>query len=164
VPSGLPQVQFAFKAKTTRKRCGAQRQNLRPAGLAVPADFQARYGDAEVALLGHRDLEFFEQLALEFRDFSATQACHVHVIAAGTSLVEMPLALNVHQVQFVNQALSFQQADGPVHGNAVDLGIDAARFAQNLSGIEMLLGGFDNAQDGSTLAGQPYAAVHELRL
>src|SRR5262249_39609037 len=97
-------------------------------------------------------------------DFAAAQAGHVHVVAAGAAFVEVTLALEMHQVQLVDEALAFKQADGSVNGDAVDGRIDAPGFPQDLSGIEMLFGSLNDAQDGATLPGQADAAIHELRL
>ena len=47
-------------------------------------------------------LQRFERLAHEFRDFSATQTGHVNVIAAQFPLVIVALALQMHQVEFVD--------------------------------------------------------------
>ncbi len=49
-----------------------------------------------------------EQVALEFSDLSAAQACHVNVIALRTALVKVLLPLHVHQVEFVDQTMTLQ--------------------------------------------------------
>src|SRR5215472_6971041 len=137
---------------------------LGAATFTVAADLQPCHQDAETALPCHRVFQLIEQLAFELDDFAAAQAGHVHMIAPGPAFVEVTLALDMHQVQFVDQALPFEQADGPVDGDAVDGRIDAPRFPQDLSRIQMLFGSLNDAQDGATLPGQTDAAVHQLRL
>jgi hypothetical protein len=61
-------------------------------------------------------------------------------------------SLQVHEVQFVYQTMTLQQAERSVNRNAIDLGIDLAGFTQNLAGIEMLLGGLDDTQDSTALS------------
>ena len=150
-------------AESPPHRC-AYPDHLRPACLAVPADLQTRNQNAEVALLRYGFLQFFEELAFKLHHFAAAQAGHVQVVAARAALVEVALSLYVHKVELVDQALALQKADGAVYRDAVDIGIKTASFAQNLASVEMLLGGFDDAQDGAPLPGKPYAAIHELRL
>ena len=131
---------------------------------AVPADFQAGHNNVETAITLDLPFESVEEIAFEFRDFSATQACHVHVIALGPSLVVMLLSLQMHQVKFVDQAVPFQEIQGPIYGDTIDLRIDLPRFAQNLTGVQMLLCGFNDAENRAPLAGHPQAASHELCL
>ena len=64
------------------------------------------------------------------------------VIALRTTLVKMFLALQVHQVKFVNQAVALEQAECAIDGDAVNPGIHFAGAAQDLAGVEMLLRGF----------------------
>src|SRR5215472_5638964 len=137
---------------------------LGAATFTIAADLQPCHHDAETALPRHRVFQLVEQLAFELDDFAAAQAGHVHVVAAGAAFIEVTLTLDMHQVQFVDQALAFEQADSPVDGDAVDGGIDAPRLPQDLSGIKMLLGSRNDAQDGATLPSQADAAVHQLRL
>ncbi len=109
-------------------------------------------------------LQPLETIAHEFRDLATAQASHVDVVALQFALVVVTLAVDVHQVEFVDQALALQQLQGAVHRAAVDAGIDLLRLAQNLTGIEMLVGGFDYAQDGAALLRHADAALGEVRL
>src|SRR5690349_2731103 len=91
------------------------------------------------------DLSFqtVEQIALELRNVAATQASHVDMIALRPSLVIMFLALHMHQIEFIHEALAFEKVERAVHRDPIDGGIELARLAQNLAGIEMLFGGFN---------------------
>src|SRR6201995_2191520 len=103
-------------------------------------------------------------MTLKFNHLSTAQAGHVQMVASGTALIEMALPLDMHQVQLVNQTLPFQQSQCAIHGDPVNFGINLARLAQDLAGIEMLFCSLHNAEDGAALAGEANAALHELGL
>src|ERR1700680_1426047 len=75
---------------------------------AVTADFESRNHDMEAAIPLNLSLQPVEQVAFKFRNLAAAQARHVDVISLGTALVVVLLALHVHQIEFVNQAVPFQ--------------------------------------------------------
>jgi hypothetical protein len=108
--------------------------------------------------------EAVEKIAFEFSDLAATKAGHVDVVALRAAFVKMFLSLHVHEIEFVDQAVALQQSEGAIYGDAVDLGIELAGLAQDLAGIEMLFGGFDDAEDGATLMGHAQAARHQFSL
>ena len=111
---------------------------LFPASRTVSADFEARDQNVEVAVTFHLALHPIEQIALELLYFAAAQARHVHVSALRTPFVKVTFALHVQQVEFVDQSVALQQAQSAIDGNAIDVGIDAYRFAKYLRGVEML--------------------------
>ena len=86
------------------------------------------------------------------------------MITPGNSLVIMTLAAHVHQVQFVHQAVLFQQREGPVYGYTIDGGLGPLRPPQDLRRIKVVIGGFDDFKDGPPLAGDPNAARGEFCL
>jgi hypothetical protein len=88
----------------------------------------------------------------------------VDVVALGAALEVMFFTMHVHEIEFIDQAMSFEQAEGAVDGDAVDVGIEAAGVAQDLAGVEVLFGGFDHAQDSAALAGHAQAARHKFGL
>lgn len=118
----------------------------------------------ELAVALDLAFETIKQIALKFRDATAAQAGHVDMIALGTAFVVVLLALHVHKIEFVDQAVAFEQADSAVHGHTVDLGIEFAGFAQDLAGVEVLLGRFHDREDGAALASHAQAAGHEFGL
>ena len=79
----------------------------------------------------------------------------------GAALVEVAFALDVQQVQFVHQAVAFQQAQGAIDGDAIDTGIDPGGAAEDLGGIEMLVSGFNDFQDDAALPGHAHAAAEQ---
>lgn len=118
----------------------------------------------ELAVALDLSLEAVEEVALELRNLAAAEAGHVNVVALRAPLVVVLLALHMHEVEFVDQALALEQVNGAIDGDTIDLGVEFAGLAQNLAGIEMLLGGFHDGEDGTALAGHAEAARHEFRL
>ena len=118
----------------------------------------------EAAVALDLSLQAVKEIALEFRDLAAAQAGHVDVVALRAALVIMFLALHVHEIQFVDQAMSFEQTESAINGDSVDVGIETAGVAQDLAGVEVLFGGFDHAEDGAALVGHAQAAGHKFGL
>jgi hypothetical protein len=135
-----------------------------PASRAISANFQARYHDPEPAVFLHLPLQFFEYIADKLHYFAATQAGHVNVVAIQLTFVVVAFAVDVHQVEFVNKPLAFQQLQGAVDSAAVDAGIDLARLAQKLTGVEVLGGCFHDAENGATLLRHADSALGEVGL
>lgn len=78
----------------------------RSALCAIPADFQPAHEDVKLALALDLAFEPFEQIAFEFCNFAAAQARHMNVVALRSALIKVLLALHVHKIEFVNQAVS----------------------------------------------------------
>jgi hypothetical protein len=98
-------------------------------------------------------LQAIEEIAFKFSNLAAAQTCHMDVIPLGTALIVVLLALHMHQVKFIDQTVPLQQAERAIDGDPVDLRIKAASAPQQLAGIKVLFGGFDDAEDGAPLAG-----------
>jgi hypothetical protein len=105
-------------------------------------------------------LQTIEKIAFKFRNLAATEARHMDMVSLWTPLIKMLLTLHVHQVEFVDKPVTLEQSEGPVHGDAVDLGIQPSRPAQQLAGIKMLFGGLDHAQDSAALASHAQPTRH----
>ena len=118
----------------------------------------------EAAVALDLSLKPVEEIAFEFRDLAAAQAGHMDVVTLRTALVVMLLSLHVHEIEFIDQAMSLEQSEGAIDGDAVDVGIKAAGVAQDLAGVEMLFSGFDHAENGATLVGHAQAAGHQFGL
>ena len=131
---------------------------------AVAADFEAGDENVEATVALDLSLQAVEEITLKFGDFAAAQAGHMDVVALRAALVEMFFSLHVHEVKLIDQAMSFEQAESAIDGDAVDVGIEAAGVAQDLAGVEVLFGGFDHAQDGAALMRHAEAAGHQFGL
>jgi hypothetical protein len=81
---------------------------IRPAVPTVTAHFQAADNNVEAAVALDLSLEAVEKIAFELHDLATTKTCHVDVIALWTPLVEVLLALHVHQVEFVDKPMPLQ--------------------------------------------------------
>jgi len=88
----------------------------------------------------------------------------VDVIALRAAFVIMFFSLHVHQIEFIDQAMPFEQTKSAVNRHAVNMRIEPARVTQDLAGVEMLLRGLDDAQNGTALPGHAQAARHEFCL
>jgi hypothetical protein len=134
------------------------------AGGTVATDFEPRYHNMELAI--PLDLAFkpVEQIAFEFRDLPAAEAGHMNVISLRSSFVKVLFTLHVHQIQLVDETVALQQAEGAVDSDPVNLGIEPASATQKLAGVEMLLRGFNHAEDGAALASHAKSARHQLGL
>ena len=81
----------------------------RSARCAVSANLHTADEDVKLTLALDLPFEPLEQIAFEFRDFAAAQARHMNVVTLRSALIKVLLALHVHQVQFVNQAVPLEQ-------------------------------------------------------
>jgi hypothetical protein len=154
------EVRFCFTEIATscnRSACSA-------ALGAVTANFEPADDDVEPALALDLSLEPVEQIAFEFRNFSASKAGHVDVIALWAAFVEVLLALHMHEVEFVNQTVAFQEIQRAIHSHAIDAWIEPPRLAKNLRGIQMLLRGFNHAENGPSLVRHSQATGHQFGL
>lgn len=125
---------------------------------AVPADLEACNHNVEMAIALDLSLEPVEKVALEFGDLAAAQTSHVDVVALGPAFIKVFFALHVHKVEFIDQAVTLQQAEGAIDRHPIDTGIEFARPAQDLAGIEMLLRSLDHTEDGTALMSHAQAA------
>jgi hypothetical protein len=121
---------------------------------AVTANLKSGNKNVELAISFHLPFHAIKQIALELLHIPTTQTSHVHVISFWAALVEMPFAFHMQQVQLVHKSLPFEERKCPVNRNSIDVRIDLRGLSQNLSGVQMLLGGFNDLQDDSPLASE----------
>jgi hypothetical protein len=161
-----PEPKEGYNAE--EKRSGEEILFVRLFGCAalrtITADFQPGDHNMEPAIALNLSLQAIEEVAFKFRNLAAAQTCHVDVIPLGTALVVVLLALHMHEVKFIDQTVPLQQAKRAIYGDPVDLRIEAASAPQQLAGIKVLFGGFDDAQDGAPLTGHAQSARHQLGL
>src|SRR5258708_14335273 len=86
----------------------------------VTADFESGDDDVEAAISLNLPLQSIEKVTLKFSNLATAQTCHVDVVALRAALVEVFLALHMHQVRFVNQSVSLEQSQGAIHPDPVD--------------------------------------------
>ena len=68
----------------------------------------------------------------------------MNVIAAQFTFVVMAFAVQMHQVELIDQPLPLQQVERPVDGASIDRGVDGSRLAQDLAGVQMPGRGFNH--------------------
>ena len=106
----------------------------------------------KLAIPLHLSLGAIEQITLELLNFAATEASHVHVIALWTALVKVPVTLEVHQVKLIHQPLALQEAQRPIYGHAIYIGVYPDGLTKDLRSVQVLLGSLDNLQNDTTLS------------
>lgn len=131
---------------------------------AITADLKPRDQDVKLAFALDLSLKPLEKIALELKYLAAAEACHMQMIALRTALVVVFLSLEMHQVQFINQAVALQQVQCAIDSDPVNVGIKPSRLAQNLAGIEVLLSSLDYAQDRPALTSHAQSTGHQLSL
>src|SRR5712692_1948287 len=124
------------------------------AGVAIAADFSACNRDLDLEFPFDLFLHLFVKRALEFAHLPAFQAGNVDVFARAMTLVVVPVAADMQQVQLVNQAVGLEQVNGAVNGYGVDAGIDLARAGEDFRGVQVPLRGIHHFQDHQALARQ----------
>jgi len=70
----------------------------------------------------------------------------------------------MHEVEFINEAVPLEQPQRAIDSTPVNASIELLRFAQNLAGIKVLIGGLNDAQDGAALFGHADTALGEVGL
>jgi hypothetical protein len=130
----------------------------------VTADFQSGNDDVEPAIPLNLSLQAVEEIALKFSNLAAAETCHVNVVPLRPPLVVVLLALHVHQVKFVNQAVPLQQAKRAINRHSINLRIEAACAAEQLAGVKVLFGGFNHAEYRTALAGHAESTRHQFGL
>ena len=131
---------------------------------AVAADFETADDDVKAAIALDLALQAIKEITFKLHDFAATKAGHVNMVALRATFVEMFFSLHVHEIEFIDQAMAFEKTQGPIDGHPIDMRIEFAGASQNLTGIEMLLGGFDDTQNGEALARHAQATGHQFSL
>lgn len=124
---------------------------------AVAADFKPADHDVKPAVTLNLAFQAIEKIAFELHDFSAAQAGHVNMVTLWPPLVIMLLALHVHQVEFVHQAMPFEQVQCSIDRDPVDSRINLSGVTQNLRRIQMLFGVFHHAENCPALMGHSEA-------
>ena len=129
-----------------------------------PANLQPRNQHPKPAILLHPLFELLKLITHKLGNLPAPQTSHVNMIPAQLPLVIMPLAVDVHQVKFIDHPLPLQQPQRPIHRTTIHAGIKPLRPAQNLTRIQMFARSLNHAQDRAPLPRHTNAALGKLRL
>lgn len=84
------------------------------------------------------------------------------VINAGLRLVKVFFAVQVHQVQFINQPHFLKKINRPVDGRPIDLPVTLLRQCQQRCGVQMAVGVLNGFQQYPPLPGDADAPEREF--
>jgi hypothetical protein len=132
--------------------------------FAETAYFGARDGDFDVEIIGNLRLQILVELRFEFPHPAAADARHVNVIARAVAFVIVAMAAQVKQVEFVDQAVVFQQVHGAIDRDARDVGIDFLRAIENFFGVHVAGRTFEHFYEHHALAREANAARLDFAL
>jgi hypothetical protein len=131
---------------------------------AITTDLEAANNDVKAAVALDLTFQAIEEVAFEFHDFAATQARHVDMISLWAPLVVVLFALHVHEIELVHQSIALEKVKRSIDRHAINARVQLACVAKDLSGVKMLFGGFDYAQDRAALVSEPKAARGQCSL
>ena len=83
------------------------------------------------------------------------------MIARAVAFVEVAVATQVEQIEFVNQTLAFEQVERAIDGDAGDAGIEFLGAFEDFSGVEMAARCFHDLEQDAALFGEADAARSE---
>ena len=96
---------------------------------AISADFQSSDYDMKATIPLDLSFQTIKQITLELSNLAAAQTRHMDVVPLWTPLIVVLLALHMHQVEFVDQSMAFEQTQRAVHRYTIDLRVDATGTA-----------------------------------
>jgi len=78
----------------------------------------------------------------------------VDVVAGAVGFIVVAVAAEVEEIEFVDQAFSFEEVDGAVDGDEVDGGVHFLGAFEDLVDVEVLLGVVHDFEDYAALTGE----------
>jgi hypothetical protein len=127
--------------------------------IADAANFGAGNGDVDVTIAGNLLLELLVEMGFEFADLAATQTGDMDVVPRAMSFVIVPIAAEMEEIELVDETFFFEEVDGAVDGDEMDLGTDFLGALEDLIDIKVLLGGIHDLEDDAALAGETNAPL-----
>jgi hypothetical protein len=115
----------------------------------------------DVAVFFDLFFEFFVEFGLEFADFAAFQAGDVDVVAGAVGFVEVLVAAEMEEVEFVDEAVAFEEIEGAVDGDFMDAGVEFLGAFEDGAGVEVAFGVVHDGEEDFALAGEADAAALE---
>ncbi len=83
------------------------------------------------------------------------------VVAETMAFVVVLIAMDVEQVELVNQAVALEHVERAIDGDAVNARIDLLRQLENRPGVQVPLGIIHHLKQDAALAREAYAALGE---
>ena len=76
------------------------------------------------------------------------------MIARAVAFVEVSIAAEMQEIEFVDESVALEQIERAVDGDAGDVGIDLLGAFENFAGVQMAAGGFHDLQEDPALFGE----------
>lgn len=163
-PTYIRQGQLAFCVSKGLQLLATLAGGVGTAFGAVATHFKTRDHDVKTAVALNLSFEPVEKITLKFHDLAAAQACHMNMIPLGTPFVIVLLALHVHQVKFVYQAMPLQQIERSIDGDPVNAWVEFACMTKDLRRVEMLFRVFNHLENRPPLMRHAQPARGECSL
>lgn len=128
---------------------------------AIAADFRTGEQDLKPEMLFDLFAKFVQRLAEKFFHFAAPQANDMRVLLLQARLVEVLVAADVHQVEFVDKTTRLQHLEGAIDSDTVQLRILLLRHQIQPFGVQVLTGFVDQIEQNLSLPGKAYTAFFQ---
>lgn len=109
---------------------------------ADSADFRAANGYFDAGVARDLALQVLVELAFHFANLAAADARHVDVVARSMALIEVAVAAQVKQIEFVDQSMTLEKINCSIDSNARDFRIDFLCAIEDFACIQMPSRGF----------------------
>jgi hypothetical protein len=129
-----------------------------------PSHFGSRDGDLKIAVARNLPFQIFVEFTFKLTNPSAANTCHVDVVPRAVAFVEVAMAAQVKQVEFIDQAVLFEKFERAVNGNPGNIRIHLLRKFEDFAGVQVLSRAFHYLQHHPTLASQANTASAQLTL
>src|SRR5258706_6963036 len=100
-------------------------------------------------------------MGLEFADFSAFQAGYVDVVARAMAFVEMLVAAEVQEIEYVDEAVALEQVESAINRDTMYAGIDFPGAFEDGASVEVAFGVVHYFEEDFSLAREAYAALFQ---
>src|SRR5277367_4195067 len=85
---------------------------------AEAAYFCAGYGDFDAAVAGDLGFQLLVEFAFELADFAAADAGDMDMVARAVAFVEVAIAAEMQEIEFVDEALTLEKIQRAIDGYA----------------------------------------------
>ncbi len=103
-----------------------------------PSHFGSRDGDLKIAVARNLPFQIFVEFTFKLTNPSAANTCHVDVVPRAVAFVEVAMAAQVKQVEFIDQAMMFEKFERAVNGDPGNIRIDLLRKFEDFAGVQAL--------------------------
>jgi hypothetical protein len=116
----------------------------------------------KAALLDHLFFQLLKRRTRVFDDRAALETRHVAVVAVRFGLVKVLFAIEMHQIEFIDQAQMLKERDGSIDRRTVDVAVLLLGGLQEPGSIEMPGRLLNDADQQAPLGSYAHAAANQL--